>query len=174
MRPMTFLLCLAGCGSNGVAGPCAAVSGACVSFGKTSTEADIQTAFAKAKANTTFLFGAGTFKFSNELSVSSDNVTIQGAGMDQTILDFTNHVAGVEIELSHFADVYNNEAHDNTAGILVFALPGSGLLVKDCHDVRLHDNMIHDNNTNNFAVAGSTVSILPRGTGTFVLASDKV
>ena len=40
--------------------------------------------------------GAGTFKFANELSVSSDNATIQGAGMDQTILDFTNQGAGAE------------------------------------------------------------------------------
>src|SRR5580765_6127678 len=96
MRGMTICLLLTACGPNAPTGPCAAVTGNCVSFTSTSTEADIQTAFAKAKASTTFLFGAGTFKFGNELSVSSDNATIKGAGIDQTILDFSNQGAGAE------------------------------------------------------------------------------
>jgi parallel beta-helix repeat protein len=248
------------------------VTGACVSFTSGAKEADIQTAVVVAKARTTFIFGAGTYSFTNELAFTVPNITIQGAGMDKTILDFTNqtagaegilsmndgftmtdltvqnpkgngikvvgatgvtfqrihalwtdpnmtshgpyalypvqcsqvlvegctvegasdtgiyigqsnlimvrnniahhNVSGIEIENSHFAEVHHNDSHDNAAGVLVFALPNTQ--VKDCHDVSVHDNMIHDNNTPNFSTPGSTVSIVPRGTGTFVMAANNV
>ena len=34
-----------------------------------------------------------------------------------------NNVAGIEIENSYYADVFNNYVHDNSGGILVFDLP---------------------------------------------------
>src|SRR6185369_12957100 len=59
------------------------------------------------------------------------------------------NVAGIEIENSTYADVYNNTATNNTGGILVFNLPG--LPVKDGRKTRVYSNHIHDNNTDNFA-----------------------
>ena len=58
------------------------------------------------------------------------------------------NVAGLEIENTQFADVYGNVAHDNTAGIVVFDLPGNPIVGRD---VRIRDNMIVDNNQTNFA-----------------------
>ncbi|WP_394822170.1 parallel beta-helix domain-containing protein [Pendulispora albinea] len=82
------------------------------------------------------------------------------------------NVAGIEIENSFTADVYNNNAHDNTGGILVFDLPH--LPQTGGHDIRVFKNDIHDNNTANFAPSASTVAAVPKGTGFFVLANSNV
>ncbi len=81
------------------------------------------------------------------------------------------NVAGIEIENSQDADVYENNSHDNTGGILVFNLPG--LPVKDGRRTRVFDNMIVHNDTTNFA-PGGTVQAVPDGTGMMVLANDQV
>ena len=62
------------------------------------------------------------------------------------------NVAGIEIENSYFADVYNNLATNNTGGILVFDLPG--LPQQGGHHVRLFNNRSIGNNTDNFAPEG--------------------
>lgn len=80
------------------------------------------------------------------------------------------NVAGLEIENTQYADVYGNLAENNTAGIVVFDLPGNPVIGRD---VRLRDNMIIGNNHPNFA-PGGTVSIIPAGTGTFAMASRRV
>jgi len=82
----------------------------------------------------------------------------------------TGNVAGLEIENTQYADVYDNLAENNTAGIVVFDLPGNPIVGRD---VRLRDNMIINNNHPNFA-PGGTVGIIPAGTGTFALASRRV
>jgi parallel beta-helix repeat protein len=83
-----------------------------------------------------------------------------------------SNVSGIEIENTFFADVFGNDAHDNTAGILVFDLPNLQQL--GGHDVRVHDNKIHDNNTKNFAASGDIVGLVPSGTGFFVMANSNV
>jgi parallel beta-helix repeat protein len=80
------------------------------------------------------------------------------------------NVAGIEIENSDDADVYENEAYDNTAGILVFVLPN--LNKKDGVGTLVRDNDIHDNNRDNFAVEGTVVAAVPPGIGALVLAAD--
>jgi len=82
-----------------------------------------------------------------------------------------DNVAGLEIENTQYADVYGNTAENNTAGIVVFDLPGNPIVGRD---VRLRDNVITNNNHPNFAPAGTTVSIIPSGTGTFAMASRRV
>lgn len=82
------------------------------------------------------------------------------------------NVAGIEIENSHDADVYDNEAYDNTAGILVFALPN--LKVKSVGRVLVRDNHVHGNNRKNFAEPGSVVSFVPNGIGMLLLAAKDV
>lgn len=83
-----------------------------------------------------------------------------------------DNVAGIEIENSYSADVHDNNAHDNAAGILVFSLPDLQQL--GCHDIRVYDNTIAHNNTPNFAAKDDIVSIVPTGTGSFVMACDHV
>jgi parallel beta-helix repeat protein len=84
----------------------------------------------------------------------------------------TQNVAGIEIENSHRADVYENQVHGNTGGLLVFGLPG--LQQPDGHTVRVFNNDIRDNNTANFAPAGNIVATVPRGTGVLVMANRNV
>lgn len=80
------------------------------------------------------------------------------------------NVAGIEIENSTFADVYENEATGNTGGILVFDLPGPE--VQGGEATRVFNNNIHDNNEPNFARKGSVLEIVPQGTGILVMAND--
>ena len=82
----------------------------------------------------------------------------------------TGNVAGLEIENTEYADVYGNTAENNTGGIVVFDLPGNPIVGRD---VRLHDNIIRNNNHVNFA-PGGTVAVIPSGTGTFAMASRRV
>jgi parallel beta-helix repeat protein len=83
-----------------------------------------------------------------------------------------NNVAGIEIENTLNADVYNNEATMNTGGILVFDLPN--LVQKKGGYVRIFNNNIHHNNYSNFAPKGNIVGKVPLGTGVMVLATNNV
>ena len=82
------------------------------------------------------------------------------------------NVAGIEIENSTFADVYNNIAANNTGGILVFDLPN--LPVQGGRNTRVFDNQIINNNVKNFAPAGNIVGEVPTGSGLMVLANDSI
>ena len=83
-----------------------------------------------------------------------------------------SNVAGIEIENSFYADVHDNNSHDNTGGILVFDLPG--LQQEGGHNVRVFNNQIVNNNTQNFALTSDIVSLVPAGTGFFVMANHDV
>lgn len=81
------------------------------------------------------------------------------------------NVAGIEIENTSDAEVYENEAYDNTAGVLVFVLPNLERKVNERTLVR--DNVIRENNRANFAEEGSIVSVVPAGTGMLLLSADE-
>ena len=83
-----------------------------------------------------------------------------------------HNVAGIEIENSTMADVYNCEAWENTGGILVFDLPD--LPKKAGGNVRVFNNNVHHNNYKNFAPKGNVVGFVPPGTGVIVLATSQV
>jgi len=82
------------------------------------------------------------------------------------------NVAGIEIENSYFADVYNNVATNNTGGILIFDLPS--LPQQGGHHVRVFNNQSVGNNTDNFAPEGNIVGEVPRGTGIIIQANSDV
>ncbi|WP_068546920.1 parallel beta-helix domain-containing protein [Thalassotalea crassostreae] len=81
-------------------------------------------------------------------------------------------VAGIEIENSRHAIVENNYVHDNTGGILAFITPG--LPIKTTYDVIIRNNFVVNNNHKNFAIPGSTVSMIPAGSGIIIWAADDV
>jgi parallel beta-helix repeat protein len=88
----------------------------------------------------------------------------------------TKNVAGCEIENTSNAEVYDNEFYGNTAGFLVFDLPG--LSQRGGH-TRAHNNYLHDNNLRNFAKAGSFgtswgVGNAAPGSGIIILATSDV
>ena len=82
------------------------------------------------------------------------------------------NVAGIEIENSFYADVYDNIASHNTGGILVFDLPD--LPQQGGHHVRVFRNKAIDNDTDNFAPEGNIVGEVPRGTGIIIQANSDV
>ena len=82
------------------------------------------------------------------------------------------NVAGIEIENSFDADVFDNYATNNSGGILVFDLPGLGL--HNGGRVRVFHNQVPKNNHANFGAPGSSVSNVAPGTGMLLLAMDNV
>lgn len=256
----------AGCGGD-EASLCDGVEGTCV---EANTAMELQTAVNSIDGCTTIMLGAGTFVFDNQVTIRANCVSLRGAGMMETILDFgevaaqtngvdvvgddflvedltvldapkdgirvedsdgvtfrrmratwtnefdetngaygiypvksrnvlvedcvasnasdaglyvgqsenvivrrnlvTQNVAGLEIENTQYADVYDNVAEHNTGGIVVFDLPGNPIVGRD---VRLRDNIIRNNDAPNFA-PGGTVALIPTGTGTFAMASRRV
>ena len=82
------------------------------------------------------------------------------------------NVAGIEIENSMNADVFDNVATHNAGGILVFDLPN--LPVMGGHSHRVFNNQVIDNDTPNFAPKGNIVANVPTGTGIMVMANLNV
>ena len=81
------------------------------------------------------------------------------------------NVAGIEIENTSFADVYENVATNNTGGILVFNMPN---LPEPGVATRVFKNEVYGNNTANFAPEGGAVSGVPAGSGILINSNDLV
>ena len=112
-----------------------------------------------------------------------DSVTVRGAsdagiyvGQSRNIIVRKSraeyNVAGIEIENSSQADVFDNIVTRNSGGILVFNLPD--LPIKDGRDIRVFDNQVFANDTPNFAPPGNIVASVPTGTGIMVMAARGV
>lgn len=82
------------------------------------------------------------------------------------------NVAGIEIENTTHAWVYDNVSVNNTGGILVFDLPD--LPKKRGGHVRIWNNRVEKNNYRNFAPKGNIVGKVPPGTGVMILATHDV
>ena len=94
----------------------------------------------------------------------SDSVIIR----NNTVI---HNVAGIESENSKWVEIYGNDAHDNTGGILVFDMPG---LTQNGISTRVYNNKMYNNNLSNFAPEGNIVAIVPPGTGMLLLATQKI
>ena len=81
------------------------------------------------------------------------------------------NVAGIEIENTIGADVYENVATENTGGILVFNMPQ---LSQPGYGTRVFDNDVYENDTANFGHEGTPVASIPAGSGVVVNSNDKV
>lgn len=81
------------------------------------------------------------------------------------------NVAGIEIENTINADVYENIATNNTGGILIFNMPN---LTQEGRNTRVYNNKSYANNTKNFAHKGTPVASVPAGSGIVVNSNDFV
>ncbi len=81
------------------------------------------------------------------------------------------NVAGIEIENTVNADVYDNVATNNTGGILVFNMPE---LQQAGRATRVYNNRVFSNNTDNFGHPGTPVASVPAGTGVIINSNDDV
>jgi parallel beta-helix repeat protein len=130
-------------------------------------------------ATTNGAYGIYPVKSTNVLVEECEAFNAADAGLyvGQVINTVVRHnvgagnVAGLEIENTQYADVYNNHLTDNTGGLLIFDLPGNPIVGRD---VRVRHNYVGSNNRDNFAQSMTVVSQIPRGTGTVVLASRRV
>ena len=93
MRRLALLVLLvAGCSDD----PCGSVQGACIGISEGASDTDVQTALIEIESGGTVAFGAGTFHLRTDLSLDVDNVTITGAGMDETTLSFKGQTSGAQ------------------------------------------------------------------------------
>jgi parallel beta-helix repeat protein len=116
-------------------------------------------------------------------NVLIDKVTVKGAsdagiyvGQSKNIVVRNSraefNVAGIEIENSMNADVFDNVATHNAGGILIFDLPG--LPQMGGHSTRVFRNQVVANDTKNFARKGAVVAEVPTGVGVMVMANRDV
>jgi parallel beta-helix repeat protein len=88
-RGLVLALLATACSSDNNGG------GSTVTISPGMTESAIASAFSTAAENSTIEFKAGTFKFTNSLNLASKTgITVKGAGIDQTILDFSTQTGG--------------------------------------------------------------------------------
>jgi len=81
------------------------------------------------------------------------------------------NVAGIEIENTIGADVYDNVATGNTGGILVFNMPN---LQQAGRATRVYHNQVQGNNHDNFGHKGTPVASVPAGSGVVINSNDQV
>lgn len=81
------------------------------------------------------------------------------------------NVSGFEIENCSNVTASYNESYGNTAGLLVFLLPG--LSVKSSSNILVSHNKVHDNNLDNFSEPeGGLEFFIPKGIGILLLGAD--
>jgi parallel beta-helix repeat protein len=100
LAPILLAVVLAGCSSSSTTpaapapSPCDGIAGTCVGITAGMAESEIQAKLATIADHTTVAFAAGTFHFQNALAFNANFLTLQGAGMTNTILDFGAQATG--------------------------------------------------------------------------------
>lgn len=109
-----------------------------------------------------------------EGTLMNDAAIYAGKSKDVIIRDTLTYgnVIGIELENTVNGEVYNNVAHDNTIGIFIDLLPQ--LPSKVSLYTKVHDNLVENNNGENFGKPGTAVALIPPGTGMLILAADHV
>ncbi|MEO1243857.1 MAG: parallel beta-helix domain-containing protein [Pseudomonadota bacterium] len=123
----------------------------------------------------------GIYPVQTKNVLMEENVAIAAAdaglyiGQSQNVVVRNNraeyNVAGIEIENTFDADVYDNIATNNTGGILVFNMPN---LKQPGARTRVFENQVYENNTRNFGHEGTPVASIPAGSGIVVNSNDDV
>ena len=109
-----------------------------------------------------------------EATLMNDAAIYAGKSENVVIRDTVTYgnVIGIELENTVNGEIYNNHAFDNTVGIFVDLLPQ--LPSKVSLFTKVHDNVVENNNGENFAKPGTSPALIPPGTGMLILAADEV
>ncbi|MEM7289661.1 MAG: parallel beta-helix domain-containing protein [Pseudomonadota bacterium] len=83
-----------------------------------------------------------------------------------------NNVAGLEIENTIVGEVYDNIARNNTGGMLIFDMPD--LPQANGDRIKFYNNLMEDNNGENFAPKGMVVSTIPPGSGMIIMSHSNI
>lgn len=95
---------------------------------------------------------------------------------NQVIARYNNayeNVAGIQVENTFDSETYGNVATNNTAGLMIFDLPGK---ISNFNGGRhlAYNNYITDNNHENFGDPSQFIGNLPAGVGILVMATKNV
>ena len=83
-----------------------------------------------------------------------------------------NNVAGLEIENTINGEVYRNTAKNNTGGMLIFDMPD--LPQANGDRIKFYENVMENNNGENFAPKGMVVSTIPPGSGMIIMSHSNI
>jgi len=150
-----------------------------INDGQNITIRDVRVAWTGGPRTTNGAYGIYPVKCSNVLIEDSAAIGASDAGIyvgqSKNVIVRRNraesNVAGIEIENTIGADVYENTATGNTGGILVFNMPN---LSQPGHSTRVFRNKTIANNLGNFAAKGAAVASVPAGSGVVVNSNSKV
>jgi parallel beta-helix repeat protein len=150
-----------------------------INDGENITIRGVRVAWTGGPKTTNGAYGIYPVKCTNVLIEDSSSVGASDAGIyvgqSKNVVVRRNraesNVAGIEIENTIGADVYENTATGNTGGILVFNMPN---LSQPGHSTRVFKNKVFKNNLGNFAAKGAAVASVPAGAGVVVNSNSKV
>ena len=150
-----------------------------INDGENVTIRDVRVEWTGGPKTTNGAYGIYPVKCKNVLIEDSASVGASDAGIyvgqSQNVIVRRNraekNVAGIEIENTINADVYENTATGNSGGILVFNMPN---LPQPGQSTRVFNNKSFDNNLANFAAKGAAVASVPAGSGVIVNSNPKV
>jgi parallel beta-helix repeat protein len=140
---------------------------------------DVRVEWTGGPKTTNGAYGIYPVKSKNILIEDSSSIGASDAGIyvgqSQNVIVRRNraekNVAGIEIENTIGADVYENTATGNSGGILVFNMPN---LSQPGQATRVFKNKSYENNLANFAAKGAAVASVPAGSGVVVNSNPKV
>jgi parallel beta-helix repeat protein len=150
-----------------------------INDGENITIRDVRVEWTGGSKTTNGAYGIYPVKSKNVLIEDSASIGASDAGIyvgqSQNVIVRHNraekNVAGIEIENTVGADVYENIATGNTGGILVFNMPN---LPQPGQSTRVFKNRSFENNLANFAAKGAAVASVPAGSGVVVNSNPKV
>jgi parallel beta-helix repeat protein len=150
-----------------------------INDGENITIRDVRVEWTDGPKTTNGAYGIYPVKCRNVLIEDSSSIGASDAGIyvgqSKTVIVRRNkaekNVAGIEIENTIDADVYENTATGNTGGILVFNMPN---LSQPGHSTRIFKNKSVANNLGNFAAKGAAVASVPAGSGVVINSNPKV
>jgi parallel beta-helix repeat protein len=150
-----------------------------INDGENITIRDVRVEWTGGSKTTNGAYGIYPVKSKNVLIEDSASFGASDAGIyvgqSQNVIVRRNraekNVAGIEIENTIGADVYENTATGNTGGILVFNMPN---LSQPGNSTRVFRNKSFSNNLGNFAAKGAAVASVPAGSGVVVNSNPKV
>ena len=150
-----------------------------INDGENITIRDVRVEWTAGPSKDNGAYGIYPVKCKNVLVEDSASIGSRDAGIyvgqSQDIIVRRNraekNVAGIEIENSVRADVYENTATGNTGGILVFNMPD---LTQHGEHSRVFKNKVLANNLGNFGAKGTAVASVPAGSGVIITSNPKV
>ena len=141
---------------------------------------DLETTWTTGKQSTNGAYGLYPVSSTNvlmekcEASFAMDAGIYVGQSTNVVVRDnyVHNNVAGLEIENTINGEVYRNTARNNAGGMLIFDMPDLPQINGD--RIKFYENVIEDNNGENFAPEGMVVSTIPPGSGMILMAHSNI